>query len=143
MNAWSFVLSIVAILISATALGWQIRRWRWEQRHHVKVEGRSETFVTKDGEQIPIVGVRVTNNNPKYPIRVKAVAFTPADQEVVELWFDAAYDQLPAVIEPHDADTIDIPIERISEVGDPLGSAFIGWIELKTGDIFRSEPHTR
>jgi hypothetical protein len=65
MDTWSFVLSIVAILISATALGWQIRRWRWEQRHRVKVEGRSQTFVTYEGEQIPLVGVRVTNNNPR------------------------------------------------------------------------------
>ena len=90
--------------------------------------------VTDQGEPIPVVGVRVTNRNPKYPIRVNAVAFTAAGQEVPELWFASAGDQPPAVIEPHDADTIDIPIERISEVDDPLGSAFVSGIELKTGD---------
>jgi hypothetical protein len=101
-------------------------------------------YVTNYGEPMPIVGVRVTNNNPRYPIRINAVAFTPASQsEPPDLWFDGSDIELPRTIGPRDGDTIDIPVERISEVEDPLRPAFVGWIELKTGVILSSQPHQR
>jgi hypothetical protein len=140
----ALVVSFIAVSISAVALWWQIRRWRWEQQLHVKVEGRSLTGVTGLGERVPIVGVRVTNENPRYPIRVNAVAFTPSVQrEPPTLWFSGANYELPRPIHPKDAETIDVPVEHISEVDDPLGPSFVGWIELKTGTILQADPHAR
>ena len=83
----------------------------------------------------------MTNKNPTYPVRVNAVAFTPAAQGPPQLWFGAPNFELPRVIEPHDAETIDVPVDYISETNDVLGPMFVGWIELKTGDIYRSDPH--
>ena len=106
-------------------------------------ESREGSFVhvTPDGEHIEVVGVRVLNDNPRYPIRVNAVAFTPADQQTQpQLWFSEKWG-LPMNIEPRDADTLDIPIDYISEERHPLGPSFVGWIELKTGAIHNSAPH--
>lgn len=68
-------------------------------------ESREGSFVhvTPDGEHIEVVGVRVLNDNPRYPIRVNAVAFTPADQQTQpQLWFSEKWG-LPMNIEPRDA----------------------------------------
>jgi cytochrome oxidase assembly protein ShyY1 len=67
MDIAALVLSIFAVLISASTLAWQVRRWWWEQRLLVQVEGRSFTYVTNYGEPMPIVGVRSHQQQPSVP----------------------------------------------------------------------------
>jgi hypothetical protein len=145
----ALVISSAAIVVSAWALIWQYRVSRRAERLYVQVEPRALVVASAPQQQAPdyrelVVGVRVFNRNPKYPIRVNSVAFTPADVQSATEWFtgQATFSALPLSIEPRDAETIDLPIERISETDPtPLGEMFIAWVELKTGEIFRTQPH--
>jgi hypothetical protein len=128
-------ISIVAVLISAVALGWQVYRYWWEQDRHVEVTARALT-VSENGEVSDVVGVLVSNSNPRYPIRVGVVAFTPPSEQVPKVWFAR-----PTVIDPHDAATIDVHVDDINETGEPLGDRFVAWVLLTTGERYRSNPH--
>jgi hypothetical protein len=133
-------LSVAALVISFFALGWNIWLYLWARWPHVKVEARSHlarlgTLLEPTGETLVIVGARVINRNARYPIRVHAVAFTPADAKEATMWIGQDI-EVPA----RSAELIDIPYDSFDESNQILGDRFTAWVELKTGHKFRSPP---
>jgi hypothetical protein len=133
-------LSVTALVISAVALGWNVWLYLWAQRPHVKVEARcylakGGSLLEPSGQTWVIVGARVINKNARYPIRVHAVAFTPADAKDATMWFEQDM-EVPA----RSAELIDIQYDSFDESNQMLGDRFTAWVELKTGHKFRSPP---
>jgi hypothetical protein len=136
MDVAALIVSIVAVVISALVAVRQYLSSRQERRLRVWVDARSTTYVSPDGERIPVVGVRVKNGNPKYPIRVHSVAFTDPSASEAQVWVSRE-----ATVAPYDAEIIDLPIDQFDETRELFSETFTAWVELTTGDIFRSDPH--
>jgi hypothetical protein len=70
-------ISIVALAISGGTFVRQLYKDRWEKKRHVEVEGRSGIVARPSGERLEIIGMRVVNRNPRYPIRETGMSTEP------------------------------------------------------------------
>jgi hypothetical protein len=133
-------ISLIAIAISGGTFGRQVYKDRWEKKRHVEVEGRSGIVARPSGEHVEIIGMRVVNRNPRYPIQPNTIAFTPPDVKQPDIWFGGSPPELPKVIEPNSAELIETAIYSVEDIFDLSSSSFVAWIGLKTGDRFHSAP---
>jgi hypothetical protein len=132
-------IALVALAISGGTFVRQLYLERWERKRHVKVEGRSLNVALPSGERLQVIGMRVVNVNPRYPIHPNTIAFTLPDVEP-DIWLPGEPPRLPSVIEPNSAELIETDIVSVEDIFDLSGPEFVAWIELKTGERFHSAP---
>jgi hypothetical protein len=93
-------ISLVALALSAGTFVRQITKDRWEQKRHVEVEGRSFVEVLSTGDRPQVIGMRVVNQNPRYPIHPHTIAFASGGRCRTRHLVRWIVSRAPQVIEP-------------------------------------------
>lgn len=139
MDVAALVVAIVAGLVGAASLGWQLYTWWHERRLNVTVV--LDEVEVHDEPELPesfttIFKVTVINRSA-FPVRVTGATLIPAG-EPVRSFATGHTIGLPREVRPRDAEEIDLPVGFF--IGELPDTFIEGWVRLSTGEEFRSAP---
>ncbi len=133
----ALAVAIVAALLAATSLGWQllsVRRWR---RQRVLVDVRLGLPIYQQGGGDWSVFIEVTNGTD-HPVRWVSAALELADGRRLYLMQQPPGGELPAVLQPHESHQTWTRCRELELGGLDITEPIVGIAKLDTGELVRS-----
>jgi hypothetical protein len=133
----ALIVAIVAALLAAISLGWQLlslRRWR---KRRVEVDLRLGLPIYREGGGDWSVFVEVVNNT-EHPVRWISAALELADGRRLYLMQQPPGGELPAILEPHESHQTWTRAPELELGGLDLTEPVVGEAKLDTGELVHS-----
>ena len=131
-------LALVAALLAAASLGWQLGAVLGRRRQHrIDVEVRLGLPVFSQGGGRWAIFVEVTNGS-EHPIRWVSASLELHDGRILYLMDQPAGGDLPAVIQPHDSHHTWVDCAEVERQGVDLRQQVAAAVKMATGEVYRS-----
>ena len=134
------VIALLAALLAAVSLGWQIgAALAGRRRQRIEVEARLGLPVYGQGRGRWAVFIEVTNGS-EHPIRWVSASLELRDGRVLFLMESPPGGELPAVVQPHDSHHTWVDCEEVERQGVDLHEPIAAAAKMATGEVYRSRP---
>jgi hypothetical protein len=133
-------LALVAALLAAASLGWQLgAALARRRRDQIDVDVRLGLPVYSQGGGRWAIFIEVTNGS-EHPIRWVSASLELRDGRTLYLMDHPAGGELPAVIQPHDSHHTWVDCAEVERQGVDLRQPIAAAVKLATGEVHRSRP---
>jgi hypothetical protein len=133
----ALIVSIVAALLAATSLGWQLLGLRRRRKRRVEVDVRLGLPIYRQGGGDWSVFIEVVNNT-EHPVRWISAALELVDGRRLYLMQQPPGGELPAILEPHESHQTWSRVRELELGGLDLTEPVVATAKLDTGEVVQS-----
>jgi hypothetical protein len=134
----ALAIAILAAILAAASLAWQIRSALGARRRRVLVEVRLGLPVYQQGGGQWALFIEVVNMTD-HPVRWVAVSLETRDGRALYLMQYPPGGELPAVIQPHDSHHTWVGVSELERSGLDLRTPIAASVKLDSGEMVRSK----